>query len=177
METTLKKLHALNFDNLPSNTVADLYAYLNKTEPDDDPLPISKILEAVGFHAALRCLVAVDGCEKQKLLLNHAYASEILRFMPKKSREALAVLKNYAQDLISNDEFSKAHESAVASAKSSVDSVWQTNASAAVAAMAFFGNPNDVAYEVAVVCMFTDGVIPKQKQQDQLKEILTLKAK
>lgn len=33
----------------------------------------------------------------------------------------------------------------------------------------------DEDYEVAVVCKFIDGVIPKQKQENQLKEILTLK--
>lgn len=172
METTLNKLKTINFDNIPSSDVDKLLKYLNKTEPDDEPLSISTILDAIGFHSALRCLVAVDGCKKQKLLLNHAYASEISRFMPKKSQESLDILKKYADESISKDEFLKAYDSAVVSAKSSVDGDWTKNAAAHVAAMAFFSECNDVAYEVAVVCKFIDGVIPKQKQEDQLREIL-----
>ena len=176
METTLKKLQAINFDNIPTDVVNNLFKYLHKTEPDDEPLSISTILEAIGFHSALRCLRCVYGFEKQKLLLNHTYAKEVEHLMPAESRKSLNVLKKYTEDSATREDVILAHQSAVAAAGSSVDGDWLTNAAANVAATAFFGcDTNEVAYEVATICAAIGGIVPTQKQEDQLREILTLK--
>lgn len=176
METTLRKLHDINFDNIPTDDVNNLFKYLHKTEPDDEPLTISTILEAIGFHSALRCLRGVYGFEKQKLLLNHTYAKEIEHLMPAESRKSLDVLKKYTEDLATREDVTLAHKSAVAAARSSVDGDWLTNAAANVAVTAFFGyDTNEVAYDVAAICVALGGIVPKQKQEDQLREILTLK--
>lgn len=176
METTLNKLKTINFDNIPSSDVDKLLKYLNKTEPDDEPLSMSTILEAIGFHSALRCLRAVYGFEKEKLLLNYTYAKEVEHLMPAESRKSLNVLKKYTEGSATREDVTLAYESAAAVARSCVDGDWLTNAAANVAATAFFGcDTNEVAYEVATICVALGGIVPKQKQENQLREILTLK--
>jgi hypothetical protein len=118
----------------------------------------------------------VYGFEKQKLLLNHTYAKEVEHLMPAESRKSLNVLKKYTEDSATREDVILAHQSAVAAAGSSVDGDWLTNAAANVAATAFFGcDTNEVAYEVATICAAIGGIVPTQKQEDQLREILTLK--
>lgn len=176
MYTTLNKLESVYFDNIPASDVDKLFKYLNKTEPDDERLLISTILEAIGFHSALRCLRAVYGFEKQKLLLNHTYAKEVEHLMPAESRKSLNVLKKYTEGSATKEDVILAYESAAAAARSCVDGDWLTNAAANVAATAFFGyDANEVAYDVATICVALGGNVPKQKQENQLKEILTLK--
>lgn len=191
METTLKKLHALNFDDIPTETVNDLYRFLNKTQPDDEPLTILKILEAVGFRAALRCMVAVDFLEyeKQILRLNYAFLQEVTKFMPQKSLDGLQILKLYYENKAPIEQFFRAHYSVKDVIKNWLteeSSLFVKDCAALAAEMAFFGAPLDVADKVMKICEMADYAVPfqqkqenqlkvQQKQENQLREILTLK--
>jgi hypothetical protein len=191
METTLKKLQAINFDNLAPDTVNDLYRFLNKTQPDDEPLAILKILEAVGFRAALRCMVAVDVVkyEKRQLRLNYAFVQEVTRFMPQKSLDGLQILKLYYENKAPVEQFLRAHDSVREVIKdwlTEESSLFVRDCAALAAQMAFFGDPLHVADKVMKICEMADYALPfqqkqenqlkvQQKQENQLKEILTLK--
>lgn len=191
METTLKKLQAVNFDNIPTDVVNNLFKYLHKTKPDDEPLTILKILEAVGFRAALRCMVAVDVVkyQKQHLQLNYAFAQEVTRFMPQKSLDGLQILKLYYENKAPVEQFFRAHDSVkevIKDWRTEESSMFVRDCAALVAEMAFFGDPLHVADEVLKICEMADYALPfqqkqdnqlkvQQKQEKQLREVLTSK--
>lgn len=65
MNTTLWKLkHAeLNCDrgwNI-------LLAYLGKTKPDNEPLPMRILVDSLGIFPAIKCLAALDNAESEKI--------------------------------------------------------------------------------------------------------------
>ena len=99
-----------------------LLKYLGKTKPDDEPLPLLTILESNGLDEALWCFRAVDGFEKEKLLLAITYAREVEHLMPAESKKSLDVFDRYANDLATQEEFEAACGAA--------DAAWDTYAAA-----------------------------------------------
>ena len=94
-----------------------LLKHLGKTSPDDEPLSLLTILESNGLGHALWCLCAVDGFEKEKLLLDIGFAREVERWMPDESKKSLHVFERYANGLVTQDEFETARETARAAAR------------------------------------------------------------
>lgn len=82
-----------------------LLKYLGKTSPDDEPLSLLTILDSNGLDHTLWCFRAVDGFEKEKLLLGVAYAREVEHLMPAESRKALDVFERHGNGLATQEEF------------------------------------------------------------------------
>ena len=93
-----------------------LLKYLGKTSPDDEPLSLLTILESNGFDHALWCFCALDGFEKEKLLLGIGFAREVERWMPDESKKSLDVFERYANGLVTQKEFDAAAVAARAAA-------------------------------------------------------------
>ena len=89
-----------------------LLKHLGKTKPDDETLPLLTILDAVGLQSALWCFRAVEGCEKEKLLLAITYARDVEHLMPAESKKALDVFDRYASGLATQEEFDAARRAA-----------------------------------------------------------------
>ena len=85
-----------------------LLKYLGKTKTDNEPLPLLTILDSNGLDDTLWCFRAVDGFEKEKLLLSVTYAREVEHLMPAESKKALDVFERYANGLATEDEFEAA---------------------------------------------------------------------
>lgn len=90
-----------------------LLKYLGKTSPDDEPLHLLTILDSNGFDHALWCFRAVEGFDKEKLLLGIGYAREVQHLMPANSKKALKVFQRYANGLATQEEFDEAAAQAV----------------------------------------------------------------
>ena len=112
-----------------------LLEYLGKTKPDDEPLSLITILESNGLDDTLWCFRAVDGFEKEKLLLGVTYAREVEHLMPDESKKALDVFERYANGLVTQEEFDAAAVAARGAA-AAADAAWaaRSDAAAAVAA-------------------------------------------
>jgi hypothetical protein len=94
MKTTLNKIR----QHAPCKTGwAKLLKHLNKTTPDDEPLPLLTILESNGLDDTLWCLRAVDGLDREKRLLAIAFAREVQHLMTDpRSLAALEVAERFA---------------------------------------------------------------------------------
>ena len=111
-----------------------LLEYLGKTQPDDEPLHLLTILESNGFNHTLWCFRAVDGFEKEKLLLGIGFAREVENLMPAKSKKCLDVFDRYANGLATEEEFDSARRAARAAAWSAPAAVaWSAVAADAAA--------------------------------------------
>lgn len=51
---------------VPARLECNAYNYLHKTGPDDDPIPMLKVLDAVGLQGAIWALRTLDGVESEK---------------------------------------------------------------------------------------------------------------
>ena len=91
-----------------------LLKYLGKTSPDDEPLTLLTILDSNGLDDTLWCFRAVEGFEKEKLLLEVTYAREVEHLMPAESKKALDVFERYANGLATEEEFETARRAAAA---------------------------------------------------------------
>ena len=89
-----------------------LLKHLGKTKPDDEPLSLLTVLESNGLDHALWCFRAVDGFEKEKLLLSVTYARDVEHLMPAESKKALDVFDRYASGLATQEEFDAARRAA-----------------------------------------------------------------
>lgn len=64
MKTTLNKIHEKCECVRGWNAMLN---YLHKSAPDDDPIPMRKVYEAVGLQGAIWALRAVDGAAAEKV--------------------------------------------------------------------------------------------------------------
>jgi hypothetical protein len=88
---------------------------LDKTKPDDEPLPLVTILDSNGFDDAVWCLRSVEGLEKEIRLLAVACAREVQHLMTDPlSVEALDVAERYAHGKATKEELEKAYAAAYA---------------------------------------------------------------
>lgn len=111
-----------------------LLKYLGKIKSDDEPLSLLTILDAVGLQRTLWCFRAVEGFEKEKLLLAVTYAREVEHLMPAESKKALDVFERYANGLATEDEFETARRAAAAAADARAYTAAAARAAASYAA-------------------------------------------
>jgi hypothetical protein len=91
-----------------------LLRYLNKTKPDDEPLPLLTVLESNGLEDTLWCFRAVESFDREKRLLAVAFAREVEHLMPEASKPALAVAERFANGLATEEELAQARSAAAA---------------------------------------------------------------
>ena len=113
-----------------------LLKHLGKTKPDDEPLSLVTILDAVGLDHTLWCFRAVEGFEKEKLLLSVTYARDVEHLMPAESKKCLDIFERYANGLVTQEEFDAAREAARADADAAAHTAWGTAWAAVWAARA-----------------------------------------
>lgn len=162
MKTTLNKIRA---QNPCKDGWETLLKYLGKTKSDDETLTFVTILDAVGLQRALWCFRAVEGCEKEKLLLAVTYAREVEHLMPADSKKALDVFERYANGLATQDEFDVAHKAAARAA-----ATWDAARRAAAAAAAVYYADDAAAYAVAAGAAARSTL--RAKQEIQLRQLL-----
>ncbi len=140
-----------------------LLQHLGKTEPDDEPLPFSTIIQAVGVRAAYNCLDSLAEEHKPAILRLMADVAE--RVLPvfekkypddKRPREAIQAVRDFADGKITEEELEVKKEAAwIAANDISRKSGWDDarhNARAAawtVAWAAAWGDPWIAAREIA----------------------------
>jgi hypothetical protein len=88
---------------------------LDKTKPDDEPLPLTDILDSNGFDDAVWCLRSVRGHDKEIRLFNVEIAREVQHLMKDpRSVEALDVAERYAHGNATKEELENAYAAAYA---------------------------------------------------------------
>jgi hypothetical protein len=86
---------------------------LDKTKPDDEPLPLVTILDSNGFDDAVWCLRSVRGHDKEIRLFNVEIAREVQHLMrDPRSVEALDVAERYAHGNATKEELESAYAAA-----------------------------------------------------------------
>jgi hypothetical protein len=113
MKTTLNEIRKHH----PSNASWEkLLRHLNKTAPDDEPLPLLTVLELNGLEDALWCFRAVEGFDREKRLLAVAFAREVEHLMLDAAKSALDVAERFANGLATKEELAQARAAAYAAA-------------------------------------------------------------
>ena len=94
--TTLNKLQAHNFPELSRNK---LLQRLGKTQADDEPLPMSTILDTqcLGIHDALWCLRAVDGHQQEMRDFAEWCVQQADKYRDKALSEGIWAAKGWAE--------------------------------------------------------------------------------
>jgi hypothetical protein len=126
-----------------------LLAHLGKTCADDEPLPITTVLDSNGLDDALWCLRAVPGHDREKRLYAVWCARQVQHLLTDpRSMAALDVAERHANGLASDDELDAAWDAARAAAGAAAwDAVWDAaRAAAGAAARAAAG---DAAWDAA----------------------------
>jgi hypothetical protein len=122
-----------------------LLRHLNKTKPDDAPLPLITILESNGLDNALWCLRAVEGHEREMRLYAVACARRVQHLMTDpRSINAVDVAERYANGDATDKELEAARAAARAAANAATraatwaaaDSAWDAAWAAADATRA-----------------------------------------
>lgn len=159
-----------------------LLKYLGKTSPDDEPLSLLTILDSNGFDHTLWCFRAVEGFEKEKLLLAITYAREVEHLMPAESKKSLDVFEQYANGLATQEEFKIARKAAGAVVTAAdVTAAWAADAAANAAwaadAAADAARAADDVADAAVYAAAADADAVaystiKAKQEAQLRQLL-----
>ena len=111
MKTTLNKIRAQGpcYDGWRK-----LLTYLKKTEADDDPLPITSILDSNGIEDALWCLRAVEGHDREMRLYAVWCARQVQHLMTDpRSLAALDVAERHANGEATDAELSAARVAAL----------------------------------------------------------------
>ena len=95
-----------------------LLANLGKTCADDEPLPITTVLDSNGLDDALWCLRAVPGHDREKRLYAVWCARQVQHLLTDpRSMAALDVAERHANGLASDDELDAASDVAWAAAR------------------------------------------------------------
>jgi len=129
MKTTLNEIRKHH----PSNASWEkLLSHLNKTEPDDEPLPLLTVLESNGLEETLWCFRSVEGFDREKRLLAVAFAREVEHLMPYAAKSALDVAERFANGLATDEELAQA----AADAAAADAAAWAAAAADAAAAAA-----------------------------------------
>jgi hypothetical protein len=124
---------------------AKLLRHLGKTQPDDEPLAITTILDSNGLDDALWCLRAVTGHDREIRLYAVWCARQVQHLMnDPRSLAALDVAERYANGLSTNAELEAALDAAWAAA-------WGATLAAArgAALAAAWAAERDAAWDVA----------------------------
>lgn len=127
-------LNAINIGQMPVGGGARLLAYLGKTAPDDEPLPLVTILDSNGMEDALWALRTVTGEDARIRRYAVWCARQVQRLMAdSRSVDALDVAERYADGLATDDELQAA---SIAAWKVPDVSAWTAAGAAARAAIA-----------------------------------------
>ena len=113
--TTLNKIR----DHHPcADGWSKLLKFLNKTQPDDEPLPLSTILKSNGLADTLWCLCTLPEHEREWRLLAVAYARRVEHLMTdERSITAIDVAERYANGDATSEEMDAAWAAAWAAAR------------------------------------------------------------
>jgi hypothetical protein len=134
MKTTLNKIRA---HGLCPDGWEKLLKNLGKTKADDEPLPLTIILESNGIDDALWCLRAVDGHDREMRLFAVECARSVQHLMiDRPSVDALDVAERFANGLATKKELAGAR-SAARSAGAAAGSAAEAAAEAAAWATAW----------------------------------------
>ena len=122
MYTTLEKIRA---QSPCADGWTQLLTFLGKTKADDEPQPLSVILESNGLDDTLWCFQAVDGFEREKRLYLVWCVRQVQHLMTDpRSLTAPDVAEKFANDLASAEELVAARDAAMGAA-------WDTQAAMA----------------------------------------------
>ena len=163
-----------------------LLKHLGKTQPDDEPLSLLTILDSNGFDDTLWCFCAVDGFEKERLLLGIGFARDVEHLMPAESKKSLDVFDRYANGLATQDEFETAREAAREAARAAdaaacaacaaADAAWAAARAAYAAARAAVYAARATAAAARAAARAADAAAArstiKAKQETQLRQLL-----
>ena len=95
-----------------------LLTHLGKTEPDDEPLPFSVIVESNGLNDALWCCRAEPQYSREWRLFAVWCARQVEHLMTdQRSLDALATAERHADGLATNEELAAARDAALAAAR------------------------------------------------------------
>jgi hypothetical protein len=110
MKTTLNKIKAFK----PCEDGWEkLLTFLQKTEADDEELPLLTILESNGFNDALWALRAVEGFDKEIRLMACDFAESVVHLAnDERSVNAIKVSRAYANGLATEEELNSAKDAA-----------------------------------------------------------------
>ena len=142
-----------------------LLAGLNKTGPDDELLPLVRILEINGLNDALWALHTTD-CDRESRLLVVAYARQVQHLMKdgrsiacidvaerfangKATREELEEARAAARDAWSDATRAAAEAAWIVAARAAADAAWAAAFAAADAAWAAAGDAGAAATRAA----------------------------
>jgi hypothetical protein len=146
-----------------------LLKHLNKTQADDEPLPLVTILENNGLDDALWCLRAVDGHDREIRLYAVDCACRVQHLMKdRRSINALDVAERYANGEATDKELKAGYEAARAAWINS----WSAGRIVMAAAEAAWSCTWDSAYLAAwssVVNAAAERVSKRQWQTDEFK--------
>jgi len=143
MNTTLKKIK----QHTPCDEGwSKLLKFLNKTEPDNEPLQIRTILESNGLEDAIWALRAVEGHEKAIRLMACDFAESVVNLAnDERSVTAISVSRRYANGEATFEELTAARDAAMGV---SWDAAWDSARDAAWAAAS--DSASDAAWAAAL---------------------------
>ena len=128
METTLNKLKAAD---ACTERYKVLLTALGKTEADDEPLPITKIIETNGIEDAIWALRTVEGKDRELRLFAADCAEMVLPIFEKdypnddRPRKAIQAVRDYANGLIDEKAWAAAWDASSAAARAAAwDAAW-----------------------------------------------------
>lgn len=109
--TTLRRI--MGGEHLSPDQWASLLLYLGKTGADEEPLSLPTVCEAVGLDAALSCLRACDGLEREARSFTAWCGRQVQHLMDDPSSlAALDVGERYAKGEATDEELLAAREAA-----------------------------------------------------------------
>lgn len=127
-------LNAINVGQMPAGGGARLLAYLGKTAPDDEPLPLVTILDSNGLEDAMWALRTVTG-EDARIRRYAVWCARQVQHLMADSRSVnvLDVAERYADGMATDNELQAA---SIAAWKVPDVSAWTAAGAAAWAAVA-----------------------------------------
>lgn len=170
MFTTLNKIISNdNFYNENKEKWGELLKNLGKTEPDDEPLSLSTILESSGIDVALWCLSCIDGYDREIRLLAVEFARGVQHLVKDQTIiSALDIVEKYANGLASEQELNSAQSDAknasIAAKAASADSFAAMSISHTA-----LSNARDAAYYTAWAALNAVATAEDERQSHLLK--------
>jgi hypothetical protein len=115
--TVCTTLNLIRESNPRKSGWGKLLRSLDKTKPDDEPLPLVSILDSIGIDDSIGCLRTVVGYDKEIRLFAVTCAREVQHLMKApRSVEALDVAECYAHGNATDEELRHAYGAALAAA-------------------------------------------------------------